>query len=63
MSDIKMRGPEGCADTLSHDGKTYSVGRKGVFTVPFEAYELLTRHGFVAVGEQPAEPAQAEASL
>ena len=55
MSDIKMRGPKGCADTLSHAGESYSADKKGVFTVPVDAYESLLRHGFVAVGEQPAE--------
>ena len=63
MSDIKMRGPEGCAASLSHDGQTYTADRKGVFTVPVEAYESLVRHGFTAIGEQPSDPAQAEAAL
>lgn len=57
MSDIKMRGPKDCADTLSHAGETYSADKKGIFTVPVEAYDALRLHGFIAVGEQPAEPA------
>lgn len=62
MSDIKMRGPEGCADSLSFGGQSYAVGKRGIFTVPVEAYEHLTRHGFVAVGEQPTDAPQAEAA-
>jgi|GEM_PF-3823337 len=55
MSDIKMRGPEGAANTLSHDGVTYKADKKGVFTVPVEAYESLARHGFEAVGQPKTE--------
>ena len=55
MSDIKMRGPKGCADTLSHAGETFTADKKGVFTVPVSAHEFLILHGFVAVGDQPSE--------
>jgi hypothetical protein len=59
MSDIKVRGPKGCADTLSHAGQSYQADKKGIFTVPVEAHEHLLRHGFVAVGEpKPDEAAQ-----
>lgn len=57
MSDIKMRGPKGAADTLSFAGAEYKADKKGVFTVPVDAHESLLRHGFVVVGEQPAEQA------
>jgi hypothetical protein len=56
MSDIKVRGPKGCANTLSFGGAEYQADKKGIFTVPVEAHESLLRHGFIAVGEQPAEP-------
>ena len=46
MSDLKLRGPRGCADTLNFGGKDY-VAEKGVFTVPQEAHAHLSRHGFV----------------
>ncbi|MDE1907445.1 MAG: hypothetical protein KGH75_13455 [Rhodospirillales bacterium] len=62
MSDIKMRGPKGCADTLSHAGESYAADKKGIFTVPVEAYESLSRHGFIAVGEQPADAVEAPQS-
>lgn len=58
MSDIKMRGPKDCADSLSFDGQSYSADRKGIFTVPVGAHESLLRHGFVAVGEQPVDALQ-----
>lgn len=63
MSDIKMRAPKDAAPTLSFAGETYSADKRGVFTVPVEAFEHLTRHGFTAVGEQPAEVVQPEAKL
>lgn len=55
MSDIKMRGPEDCASTLSFDGQTYSADKKGIFTVPVDAYGLLLVQGFTAVGDVPDE--------
>ena len=55
MADIKMRGPEDCGSTLSFGTETYSADKKGIFTVPFEAYEPLLRHGFKAVGDLPDE--------
>jgi hypothetical protein len=54
MSDIKMRGPEDCADTVSFADTTYTADKKGVFTVPDEAYESLLLHGFTAIGDVPA---------
>lgn len=63
MSDIKMRGPKGCADTLSFDGQPYAADKKGVFTVPVEAHAHLLRHGFEAIGDQKPEIAgEADAS-
>jgi len=53
MNEIKMRGPKGCAETLSHGGVDYTADKKGVFTVPVDAYEVLVRHGFKAVGDVP----------
>ncbi len=50
MSDIKVRGPKGCAKTLSFSGESYSVDKRGLFTVPYEAWEQLQRHGFVVDG-------------
>jgi hypothetical protein len=55
MSDIKMRGPEDCAPTLSYAGETYGADKKGVFTVPVEAYGQLIGQGFTAVGDAPDE--------
>lgn len=54
MSDITMRGPKGCANTLSFGGQSYSA-KKGLFTVPAEAAEHLKRHGFTVDGEEVAE--------
>jgi len=62
MSDIKMRAPKDAAQTLSFAGETYSADKRGIFTVPVEAFDHLTRHGFIAVGEQPADAPQAEAA-
>lgn len=65
MSEAKMRGPEGCAPECSHAGQTYSADKRGVFTVPVEAVDLLKRHGFTVVGEAapaPAPAAEADAS-
>ncbi|KZC23539.1 hypothetical protein RHOFW104T7_13130 [Rhodanobacter thiooxydans] len=59
MSDIKMRGPEGCANTLSFGGESFAA-KKGVFTVPVEAFEHLKRHGFVAIGQPKTEEELAE---
>lgn len=53
MSDIKMTGPDECASTLSFGGDTYTADKKGVFTVPVEAYEPLCRLGFTAIGDVP----------
>lgn len=55
MSDIKMRGPDDCADSLSFNGETYTASKKGVFTVPVEAYGPLIAQGFTAVGDVPDE--------
>ena len=60
MSDIKMRGPTGASSTLSHDGNTFKADKKGVFTVPFEAYEILSRHGFTAIGQPKTDEEIAE---
>lgn len=54
MSDITMRGPKACANTLSFDGQTYT-SKKGIFTVPAEAAEHLKRHGFTVDGEEVAD--------
>lgn len=51
---IEIVGPQGCADTLSHDGKTY-VAEKGVFTVPAQAFEALKRHGFAVATKKKAK--------
>lgn len=59
MSDIKMRGPEGCANTLSFGGETFTA-KKGVFTVPVEAFEHLKRHGFTAIGQPKTDEELAE---
>jgi hypothetical protein len=57
MSDAKMRGPEGCAPECSHAGQTFTADKRGVFTVPVGAVELLKRHGFTVVGEAAPAPA------
>lgn len=46
MSDIKIRGPEGCGKTLSYGGQTFTADKKGFFSVPSEAAEALKLHGF-----------------
>lgn len=61
MSDIKMRGPKDCADSLSFDGQSYAADKKGTFTVPVEAYESLQLHGFTAIGDPTPEAAPAPA--
>ena len=50
---IPMRGPTGCAPTLSHEGKTYAADKLGLFAVPIEAVEILVRHGFRIVEQKP----------
>jgi hypothetical protein len=55
MSDIKMRGPEDCAPSLSFAGDSYTADKKGLFTVPVEAYGPLIAQGFTAVGDVPDE--------
>lgn len=49
MGEIKMRGPKGCADSLSYGGRNFSADKRGVFTVPESAREELERHGFQAI--------------
>jgi hypothetical protein len=51
MSDIKMQGPDNCANSLSWGGNEYQANKKGVFTVPAEAYGELLLHNFVAIGD------------
>ena len=46
MSEIKIRGPEGCGKTLSYGGETFTADKKGFFSVPSEAAEALKLHGF-----------------
>lgn len=57
MSDVQVRGPKGCAKTLSFGGETFTADKKGIFTVPIEAAEHLRRHGFSVEGEDEASPA------
>ncbi len=47
-STIRMRGPQGCAPTLSLEGREIRA-EKGVFVVPASARETLERHGFKVV--------------
>jgi hypothetical protein len=51
MSDIKMIGPDNCAPTVSWNGQDFAANKKGVFTVPVEAYADLLQHDFVAIGD------------
>ena len=51
MDTITLRGPKGCAGTLSFGGETYTGTKKGIFIVPTEAAEQLQRHGFVVDGD------------
>lgn len=76
MSEIKVRGPEGCGKTLSFGGETYTADKKGFFNVPSEAAEALRLHGFrsetdpddpvpsaepvAPAAEEPAAPAPAD---
>lgn len=46
MSEIKVRGPEGCGKTISYGGETFTADKKGFFSVPSEAAEALKLHGF-----------------
>jgi len=55
MSNVPVRGPQGCAKTLSFGGETITANKRGVFLVPAEAAEHLKRHVFVIDGEEPAE--------
>ncbi len=54
-SGVPMRGPKGCATTLSHAGRVYEADKTGAFTVPEHAVESLKRHGFRVVGGEKAE--------
>lgn len=56
MSDAQMRGPKGCAKTLSFGGQTYTA-QKGIFTVPVEAVAHLKYQGFTVDGTEDAVPA------
>ena len=58
MSDIKMKGPQDCASTVSWGGNDYTANGKGVFTVPVEAYSDLLDHDFIAVGNPPDQVPQ-----
>lgn len=60
MSGITVRGPKGCAKTLSHDGKTYTANKQGVFSVPSEAWEHLQRHGFKVDGQEEEPETETE---
>lgn len=51
MADIRMRGPDGCADTLHWKGQTYKADKRGEFAVPEDARHDLLRHGFAVVRE------------
>ena len=46
---VPMRGPKDAAPTVSHDGKTISADKNGVFAMPLEAVETFLRHGFKVV--------------
>lgn len=59
MSDIQIRGPKGCGKTLSFAGDSYAADKKGVFSVPSEAWEQLQRHGFKVEG-QPDDPVETD---
>lgn len=52
---VPMRGPKGCAATLSHAGQAYEADKSGIFSVPVHAVEVLKRHGFRVVGGEKAE--------
>lgn len=52
---VPMRGPKGCAATLSHAGQAYEADKNGLFSVPEHAVESLKRHGFRVVGGEKAE--------
>jgi len=60
MSNIKVRGPKGCATTLSFAGKEYKADKKGLFAVPYEALEHLRLHGFAVDGDPEAEETDEE---
>ena len=51
MSNIKMRGPQDCANTASFADQIYTADTLGIFTVPVEAYESFALNGFTAVGD------------
>ena len=50
-STIRMRGPQGCATTLSLEGREIRSD-KGIFTVPESARETLERHGFKVIEQK-----------
>ena len=50
---IRMRGPQGCAPTLSLEGREIRADKGGIFTVPEGAREALERHGFKVVEPKP----------
>lgn len=49
MADIRMRGPEGCAETVHWNGQTYKADKRGEFVLPEAARAALLRHGFAVV--------------
>lgn len=52
---MKIKGPKGCAESLSWRGKEYRADKRGVFDVPDDAVKELSHHGFERVAEEPRE--------
>lgn len=50
---IRMRGPQGCAPTLSLEGREIRADKGGIFSIPLHALETFLRHGFKVIEPKP----------
>lgn len=50
--EVKIKGPKGCADSLSWRGQPFEADKRGVFAVPEEAAAELAVHGFERVADE-----------
>lgn len=50
--EVKIKGPKGCAPTLSWHGRSFEADKRGVFTVPEEAVVVFEAHGFERVADE-----------
>lgn len=49
--EVRIKGPKGCAASLSWRGARFEADKHGVFTVPEQAADELAAHGFERVAD------------